>query len=196
MKQIKFILLFILIAISAVSISIYNNIKLRKNNKVLRNNIEVLYDSVVHYKVADSLSAAMVAELQFSEKELLRLYNEDKVLIEQLTKKAKLQTIEKIETVMRDTITVELRDTLLVDSAKYFKYNSKWTDVEGYIMRDSLSMNITNREALLITESLEKKKFWFMRLPIWLFGYKNKRLDVVSRNPNTQIQSVEYINVR
>lgn len=194
MKQIKFILLFILIAISAVSI--YDNNKLRKSNKVLHSNIEVLYDSVAHYKVADSLNAVKVAELQFSEKELLRLYNEDKVLIEQLTKKAKLQTVKKIGTVMHDTITVELRDTLLVDSAKYFKYNSKWTDVEGYITRDSLSMNITNRESLLITESLEKKKFWFMRLPIWLFGYKNKRLDVVSRNPNTQIQSVEYINVR
>lgn len=194
MKHIKFILLFILIAISAVSI--YDNNKLRKSNKVLRSNIEVLYDSVAHYKVADSLNAVKTTELQFSEKELLRLYNEDKVLIEQLTKKAKLQTVEKIKTVMRDTITVELRDTLLVDSAKYFKYNSKWTDVEGYIAQDSLSMNITNRESLLITESLEKKKFWFMRLPIWLFGYKNKRLDVVSRNTNTQIQSVEYINVR
>lgn len=194
MKQIKFILLCILIAISAVSI--YDNNKLRKSNKALHSNIEVLYDSVTHYKVADSLNAAKAAELQFSEKELLRLYNEDRALIEQLTKKAKLRTVEKIETVMHDTITLELRDTLLVDSAKYFKYNSKWTDVEGYIAQDSLSMNITNRESLLITESLEKKKFWFMRLPIWLFGYKNKRLDIVSRNPNTQIQSVEYINVR
>lgn len=182
-----------LIAISAVSL--YFNNKLRKSNDVLNNNIEVLYDSVVHYKVADSLNAAKVAELQFSEKKLLQLYNEDRVLIEQLTKKAKLQTVEKIETIIHDTITVKLRDTLLLDSAKYFKYNSKWTDVEGYITQDSLSMNITNREALLITESLEKKKFWFIRLPIWLFGYKNKRLDVVSRNPNTQIQSVEYINV-
>lgn len=194
MKQIKFILLFMLIAISAVSL--YFNNKLRKSNDVLNNNIEVLYDSVVHYKVADSLNAAKVAELQFSEKKLLQLYNEDIVLIEQLTKKAKLQTVEKIEAIIHDTITVKLRDTLLLDSAKYFKYNSKWSDVEGYITQDSLSMNITNREALLITESLEKKKFWFIRLPIWLFGYKNKRLDVVSRNPNTQIQSVEYINVR
>ena len=117
MKHIKFILLCILIAISAVLK--YDN-KLRKSNKVLHNNIEVLYDSVAHYKVADSLNAANVAELQFSEKELLRLYNEDKVLIERLTKKAKLQTVEKIETVMHDTITLELRDTLLVDSAKYF----------------------------------------------------------------------------
>lgn len=194
MKHIKFILLFTLIAISVASVS--DNNRLRKDNKALNNNIEVLYDSVVHYKVADSLNAAKVAELQFSEKRLLRLYNEDRVLIEQLTKKAKLQTVEKIKAVMHDTITVELRDTLLLDSAKYFKYNSKWTDVEGYIVQDSLSINIANREALLITESLEKKKFWFIRLPIWLFGYKNKRLDVVSRNPNTQIQSVEYINVR
>lgn len=194
MKQIKFILLFILAVVSAVSV--YDNGKLRKSNKVLCSNIEVLYDSVAHYKVADSLNAAKVAELQFSEKELLRLYCEDKILIEQLTKKAKLQTVEKIETVTHDTITVELRDTLLVDSVKHFKHNSKWTDIEGCITQDSLSINIANREALLITESLEKKKFWFMKLPIWLFGYKNKRLDVVSRNPNTQIQSVEYINVR
>lgn len=194
MKHIKFILLFTLIVISVASVS--DNNRLRKNNKALNNNIEVLYDSVVHYKVADSLNAAKVAELQLSEKKLLRLYNEDRVLIKQLTKKAKLQTVEKIKAVMHDTITVELRDTLLLDSAKYFKYNSKWTDVEGYVMQDSLSINIANREALLITESIEKKKFWFIRLPIWLFGYKNKRLDVVSRNPNTQIQSVEYINVR
>lgn len=194
MKQIKFILLFILIVVSAVSV--YDNGKLRKSNKALHSNIEVLYDSVAHYKVVDSLNAAKVAELQFSEKELLRLYCEDKILIEQLTKKAKLQTVEKIETVTHDTITVELRDTLLVDSVKHFKHNSKWTDIEGYITQDSLSINIANREALLITESLEKKKLWFMKLPIWLFGYKNKRLDVVSRNPNTQIQSVEYVNVR
>ena len=113
-----------LIAISAASI--YDNNKLRKSNKVLNNNIEVLYDSVVHYKVSDSLNAAKVAELQFSEKKLLQLYNEDRVLIKQLTKKAKLQTVEKIETVIHDTITVELKDTLLEDSAKYFKYNSKW----------------------------------------------------------------------
>ena len=97
---------------------------------------------------------------------------------------------------MRDTIIVELQDTILVDSAKYFKYNSKWTDVEGYIAQDSLSMSIANRETLTTTESLEEKKFWFIRLRIWLFGYKNKRLDVVSKNPNTQIQSVEYINIR
>lgn len=194
MKHIKLVLLFLSVAFYAILM--YNNIKLLKSNKALHNNIEVLYDSVAHYKVADSLNAAKVAELQFSEKELLRLYNEDKVLIEQLTKKAKLQTVEKIETVMHDTITIKLQDTLLIDSAKYFKYNSKWTDVNGYIMQDSLSISIVNREALLITESLEKKKFLFMRLPIWLFGYKNKRLDVVSRNPNTQIQSVEYINVR
>lgn len=194
MKHINIISILILIAVSVVSI--YNNNKLRKNNDALRNNIETLYDSVTHYKIANNLNAAEVTELQFSKKELLRLYNEDKVLIEQLTKAAKLQTVEKIETVMRDTIIVELQDTILVDSAKYFKYNSKWTDVEGYIAQDSLSMSIANRESLIITESLEKKKFWFIRLPIWLFGYKNKRLDVVSRNPNTQIQSVEYINVR
>lgn len=193
MKQIKLILLAVITIITAILI--YNNNKLRESNRALSSNIKVLYDSVGHYKVADSLNAATIAELQFSEKELLQLYSNDKLIIKQLTRKAKLQKVEKVETIMHDTITVKLHDTLLIDSAKYFRYNSKWTDVSGIIMHDSISINISNREDLLITESLEKKKFLFMRLPIWLFGYKNKRLDVVSRNPNTQIQSVKYINV-
>ena len=87
MKHINIISILILIAVSVVSI--YNNNKLRKNNDALRNNIETLYDSVTHYKIANNLNAAEVTELQFSNKELLRLYNEDKVLIEQLTKAAK-----------------------------------------------------------------------------------------------------------
>lgn len=177
---------------------VFDNSKLRKGNTRLCSNIETLRDTVKHYTIADSLNAATVAELQYSKKELLKQYKEDQELIKQLTKNAKLQSLKKIEVVKYDTIITELRDTIITDSGifkKHFKYTSKWTDISGFIKDDSIQVAVANRESLVITESLVKKKFWFFKLPIRIFGYKNKRIDVVSRNPNTQIQSVEYVNI-
>jgi hypothetical protein len=172
------------------------NLKLREENQVLNNNIKALCDTVVHYKVQDSLNAATVIELQLSKNELQKKRNEDKKLIEQLTREAELQSLKKIEAIKCDTIKIELVDTFQNNSIKSFEFYSEWTDVSGIITCDSINLNIVNREALIITESLQKKKLWFIKLPVWLFGYKHKRLDVVSKNPNTEIQSVEYINIR
>lgn len=194
MWKIKFICAVAIIMYIAGSV--YINSKLREENKVLHNNVSVLCDTVAHYKVMDSLNAATVMELQLSKTELQKKCNEDKILIEQLTKKAKLQSVKKVEIIKHDTIKIELKNLPQNDSVKSFEYHSTWTDISGIISSDSMQIDIVNREALVITESLEKKKFWFIRLPVWLFGYKNKRLDVVSKNPNTEIQSVEYINLR
>lgn len=185
-----------LCALFFMFISWHCTIEIKRANEALSHNIEVLNDTIHQYKVCDSLNAATIAELQFSKDELFKLYREDKELIKQLTKKVKLLSVKKVESVKRDTCKIELRDTILIDSAKCFTYNSEWTDVSGIVYDDSISINIENRESLLITESKEKKKFLGIRLPIWLFGYKYKRIDVVSRNPNTKIQSVDYINIR
>ena len=56
-------------------------------------------------------------------------------------------------------------------------------------------MQIRNIESLKTIESKKKKKFLFFKLPIWLFGYKSKQLDIVSLNPNTTIEYIEYISV-
>ena len=75
-------------------------------------------------------------------------------------------------------------------------YNSKWNYVNGFIAKDTISLNIINYDELLITESLQKKKFLFFKLPISIFGYKQKILNVISKNPNTKIISTEYITVK
>ena len=62
-----------------------------------------------------------------------------------------------------------------------------------FINKDTINLNIINYDELLITESLQKKKFLFFRLPISIFGYKRKVLNVISKNPNTKITSAEYI---
>ena len=199
MKHIRLIL--IVASVLTLIFLVCCNSKLYETNAILEGNIKVLYSNLEEYKVNDSLNVVTIAELQFTKKELLQRCGEDKKLIEQLSKNSKLQSYKKIEVIKHDTIRIYVRDTIYYnkgepDSAKVFSYDSKWTSIKGTIVNDSLDLSITNKEDLIITERLQKKKFWFIKLPIEIFGYKNKCIDVVSKNPNTCIQSVEYINIR
>ena len=72
MKQLKDVLLIIMFSI--IVISFYINKKLKEENVILNNNQKTLLDSVVHYKIADSLNAARITELQLKSKELIKYY--------------------------------------------------------------------------------------------------------------------------
>lgn len=176
---------------------------LHKTNKKLsltENNQEVLLDSIKNYKIADSLNAASINALQLSIKQLNKYRTEDISIIKKLKVSnselqqyitTQLESQKSITTRVHDTIIIYARDTIQI--AKAFDYKSKWADVNGYLLNDSLRINISNRESLLISQSKVKKKFWFIKLPIWLFGYKTEKIDVVSKNPNTVIQSIEFV---
>lgn len=194
----------ILIVIVGCVSFIYNYSKLSKENKLLKNNQEVLLDSNKSYKVRDSLNAVNVKLLELKMSELKKYREEDITLINdlklsksQLEKiiSLKAEAINSLKAALKDSI---IRDTITnqIDTLKCFNYKSVWIDVDGCIHKDSVNLQVKNREKLKVVESLEKKKFWFMKLPIWLFGYKNKQLDVISLNPNTTITNVEYISVR
>lgn len=194
----------ILIVIVGCVSFIYNYSKLSKENKLLKNNQEVLLDSNKSYKVRDSLNAVNVKLLELKMSELKKYREEDLELINdlklsksQLEKiiSLKTETINGLKAALKDSI---VRDTVTnqIDTLKCFNYKSVWIDVDGCMHKDSVNLQVKNREKLKVIESLEKKKFWFMKLPIWLFGYKNKQLDVISLNPNTTITNVEYISVR
>lgn len=194
----------ILIVIVGCVSFIYNYNKLSKENNLLKNNQEMLLNSNKSYKVRDSLNAVntKLLELKMSElkkyrEEDLELINDLKLSKSQLEKiiSLKTETINGLKAALKDSI---VRDTVTnqIDTLKCFNYKSVWIDVDGCMHKDSVNLQVKNREKLKVIESLEKKKFWFMKLPIWLFGYKNKQLDVISLNPNTTITNVEYISVR
>lgn len=194
----------ILIVIVGCVSFIYNYSKLSKENKLLKNNQEVLLDSNKSYKVRDSLNAVNVKLLELKMSELKKYREEDITLINdlklsksQLEKiiSLKAEAINSLKAALKDSI---IRDTITnqIDTLKCFNYKSVWIDVDGCIHKDSVNLQVKNREKLKVVESLEKKKFWFMKLPIWLFGYKNKQLDIISLNPNTTVTNVEYISVR
>lgn len=181
------------IALLACYVSIYN---LNKENNVLRTNQETLLDSIKRFKVSDSLNAITVGSLELSLNQYKKYRSDDAILIKQL-KNQKPEVIIKPNIKTEYKIKTKLKDSIIYkDTLKTILYNSKWNYVNGFIAKDTISLNIINYDELLITESLQKKKFLFFKLPISIFGYKQKILNVISKNPNTKIISTEYITMK
>lgn len=165
-----------------------------------KQNQETLLDSLEHYKTLDSLNMVRISSLTLSLEDYKKYRAEDYNIVKSAAKHEKLlsantvssETYNSIITLLRDTI----RDTIYCDTVKAFNYKSKYTDVDGLIWSDSVQLIIANREELIITQSLEKKKFLGIRLPIWLFGSKRSNIRVVSKNPNTQIMNSEFVNIK
>ena len=198
-KDLKF-LAFLIVSLVVVFL-INGTLKLQEENKRLTNNQAVLLDSMQTYKVADSLNVAKINVLELSLSDYKKYREEDAALIKKL-KADKLSATTSINTTTTTDIKAPVKDSIIykdrvvpIDTVKQINYDSKWTSVHGYLANDTINLNIVNREELLIAESFVKKRFIGIKLPIWLFGYKTKSVDVVSKNPNTEIKNLEYIQI-
>jgi hypothetical protein len=189
--KIPYIIAIVILAACYISFS-----HLKSENKRLKANQETLLDSVKSFKVSDSLKAITVGNLELSLKQYKKYHADDAILIKQL-KGQKPEVIIKPNVQTEYKVRTELKDSIIYkDTLKTILYKSKWNYISGFINKDTINLNIINYDELLITESLHKKKFLFFRLPISIFGYKRKVLNVISKNPNTKIISAEYITIK
>ena len=194
-------LLAFLVVSLAVIFLINETAKLQEENKRLANNQITLLDSMQTYKVADSLNVAKINVLELSLSDYKKYREENATLIKKL-KADKPSAATSINATTSTNIKAVIKDSIIykdrivpIDTVKQIKYDSKWTSVYGYFANDTINLNIINREELLIVESFVKKRFIGIKLPIWLFGYKTKSVNVVSKNPNTEINNLEYIQI-
>lgn len=165
-----------------------------------KQNQETLLDSLEYYKTLDSLNTVRIGSLTLSLEDYKKYRAEDYNIVNSAAKHEKLSSVNTVSsetsnsiiTVLRDTV----RDTIYADTIKAFSYKSKYTDVNGLIFSDSIKIDIHNREEIIVMQSIEKKKFLGIRLPIWLFGQKRVNVRVVSKNPNTQIINSEFVNIK
>lgn len=183
---------------------------LREENARLKNNQDVLLAEnrtitaeSQRYKVCDSLNAIRASRLELTLKEYKNYRSNDLRLIEQLkTKRANLEKIitSKSETIM--ALSVPLIDSVKVDTVsgndsliKCFSYTSEWTDIKGCadLEKDTVSLQINNRESLKVVESVTYKRFLGF---LWKTSkVKSRQVDVVSENPNTKITNCEYVSI-
>ena len=180
------------------------NVRLKSNQDILLTEKEFVMSENQKYKVSDSLNAVRVSELELTLKEYKRYRSEDLKLIEQL--KAGKSDLQKIITSQYETISTlsaKLQDSIRIDTTtnrvdtlKCFDYKSKWTDVKGCVdlRRDTVELQINNRESLKVVETVTYKRFLGF---LWKTSkVKSRQVDIVSENPNTEITNCEYISIK
>lgn len=211
MKKIIIKIAIIAVAILALVLAFHKIHKLKEENARLLSNQEILLTQKQTtmaesqaYRVSDSLNAAKVSELQFTLKEYKKYRAQDLQLIEQLKiKKSDLQKVINSQTETMNSLSAKLNDSIRIDittnaadTLNCFNYKSKWADVSGCIdlKRDSINLQIKNRESLKIVETVVYKRFLGF---LWKTSkVKDRQIDVVSENPNTRIINLDYISIK
>ena len=172
-----------------------NNLnRIKENMEVLLKSNNDLILKAHHYQIQDSLNVAQIKSLELTVKEFKTYQEKDAKLIKSLKIRNKdLETLVNTKLETHDTILVAVHDT--VPGIATFNYTSTWTDLSGTIdiIKDTMQINITNREDLEIIESVTRKRFlgflWYCK------KLESRKVDVVSHNPNTTIKNVSYTKI-
>ena len=161
-------------------------------------NTAALLSDVERYRVRDSLNAARVQSLELTVKEYERFRADDAALIKQLKQrnrdlaavnKTQSQTIIDLRAVPRDTV-VLVRDSIITPAVAVH-CGDAWFDFDGILTPDQFTGTLTNRDSLLLAETVKYKRFlgflWKTR------RVQDRQLDVVSKNPHTEIMGIEHV---
>lgn len=161
-------------------------------------NTAALLSDVERYRVRDSLNAARVQSLELTVKEYERFRADDAALIKELKQrnrdlaavnKTQSQTIIDLRAVPRDTV-VLVRDSIITPAVAVH-CGDAWFDFDGILTADQFTGTLKNRDSLLLAETVKYRRFlgflWKTR------KVEDRELNVVSRNPHTEILGVEHI---
>ena len=177
------------------------NARLQNNQSILLSENNALIAESQKYKTSDSLNAIKVNELRLTLEEYKKYRSDDLALINRLkVDKREMQKVIDLQARTIDDLSAPLHDTIVIYkgseiSAKAFSYKSQWTDVDGVVnlQSDSVSLSIKNRESLVIVESVKYKRFLGF---LWRTKrIKSRSVDIVSRNPNTEIVDADYESI-
>lgn len=196
---VKFAVLAVVVIAAAISIVWADRTinRLTAERDKYRNNTETLLSDVETYRVRDSLNAARVQSMELSIQEYERFRADDAALIKQLKarnrdlaaiNKTQSQTIIDLRATPRDTTII--RDTIPIPAVAVH-CGDAWFDFDGLLTATEFTGTLANRDSLLIAESVQYKRFLGF---LWKTNkVKNRRVDVVSKNPHTSILGVEHV---
>lgn len=164
-------------------------------------NTAALLSDIERYRVRDSLNAARVQSFELTIKEYERFRAHDAALIKQLKQrnrdlaavnKTQSQTIIDLRAIPKDTV-VLIRDSIITPAVAVH-CGDAWFDFDGILTADKFTGTLKNRDSLLLAETVKYRRFlgflWKTR------KVEDRQLDVVSKNPHTEIIGMEHILIK
>lgn len=167
----------------------------------LNTNQNTLLSAVETFKVADSLNAIKVKKLNLSFEEYRKYRSGDLKTIKLLTKDVKrLQQVGTINTETNYKFKAYIKDStvfhnkLVIDSLQCAMFSNKWLDFIGcYNQKKEFEGIIQSRDSLIYEEHIIPKRFLGF---LWKYGCKDRRQNIISKNPYTKIVSAEFISIK
>ena len=171
----------------------------RQNTYNLLDEAQSYQIEIKGYQTRDSLNVKSIGQLELKLAEVNRYRSEDMKLIETLkVDKKRLQQITTVQTQTIYELTANVRDSIvyrdnyITDTLRCIYIWDKWFELNGCIDANSkFAGRFENRDSLLYVEHIVPKRFWFIR-----WGIKERRQEIVSRNPHTKITGAEFITIR
>jgi len=185
-----------IVVLALISFSAYREYeRIKEERDLYKSNTGVLMQDNYKYKVSDSLNALSSSALRISVSEMAKYRKAEYDLIANLNIKgrdieaitlANLKTENKVAGIVKDSI--NKNDTLHCLDIK-----SKWYEVSGCEQNGKFQGLIVSKDSLIVVESVKLKRFLGF---LWKTKkVKDRKLDVVSKNPNTKILGVEFIKI-
>ena len=167
-----------------------------------RMNTETLLQDVERYQTKDSLNAVTVGVLKLKVSKFEKYRADDAALIKRLQTKnrdlqnvttAQLQTIKELRGAVRDS-SVYLPGDTVTTVLRCVDIADPWFELHGCATpAGEFTGTFINRDSLLIAATVKYKRFlgflWKTR------KVKNRKIDAISKNPNTEILGIEYVEI-
>ncbi len=190
MKRVLFAVAVVAIVVAIVSVAL-----LRRSYATiarLEHNQEALLGDVEYYKTNFERSAASVSVLELSVAELRRLREDDAREIRSLgIRLRRAESYARSVTNTEAQCAVPLRDTVIVhDTVQVFHSDVGHTSLSGMVVKDSLYVDVRQRDTIFQVVHRVPRKFLFFR-----WGTKAICQDVWTSNPNSEIVYTEYIEL-
>lgn len=164
-------------------------------------NTNSLLRSVQHYQTADSLNVANIETLILTLDEYKKYRADDLATIKALETKSRniasvakvaTKTAANVSTIVRDSIV--FRDRYIADTINCIDIVDDFFVMHGCIDGDKFDGEYIAFDSLMAVETIKYKRFLGF---LWKTKrVKDRRLDIVSKNPNTIIEDVEHVIIK
>jgi hypothetical protein len=168
-------------------------IEAQKRNLEKLDYLKVQAQEIERYRNENNELVSRVSAFHASQETLKELYEAGRFewlkSLEGIRKDLKnLQSATRIESVVRDSVSVVFRDTIIQNvPAKSFKYFDEYAKISGYATSENLHISYQIETPLRVAIYWKRK---------WFLGKKEYKAEAVSPNPNFIINQIEAVSVK